>query len=178
MKFHISSSLWDGWLNIYPSLGSIQSWWHWWRSFPCLWSFCSLFMWDIKGAACVSSNFHKISKIGPRRRGNQSCFVFTWNHIAMVCWRREGFFFLPPAKLWDRIQYLGPTVSSNKTEESNILDLQWKRVISQFTFYTKSVNSEEVMGSDCHYHHSHLYCHHHHQNRLKGQKIVFLNQKY
>ena len=118
----------------YPSLGSIQSWWHWWRSFPCLWSFCSLFMWDIKGAACVSSNFHKISKIGRRRRGNQSCFVFTWNHIAMVCWRREGFFFLPPAKLWDRIQYLGPTVSSNKTEESNILDLQWKRDISQFCF--------------------------------------------
>ena len=36
---------------------------------------------------------------------------------------------------------MGPTVSSNKTEESNILDLQWKRVISQFTFYTKSVNS-------------------------------------
>ena len=47
-----------------------------------------------------------------------------------------------------------------------------------FTFFIKSVNSEEVMGSDCHYHHSHLYCHHHHQNRLKGQKIVFLNQKY
>ena len=114
------------------------------EKFPCLWSFCSLFMWDIKGAACVSSNFHKISKIGLRRRRNQSCFVLKWNHIVMVCWRREGFFFLPPAKLWDRIQYLGPTVSSNKTEESNILDLQWKRSFRSFAFYTESVNSEEV----------------------------------
>ena len=34
---------------------SIQTQWHWERSFPCLWSSRSLFMWLFKGAACVTS---------------------------------------------------------------------------------------------------------------------------